>query len=247
MRNDSEARSCTAPVDPDDPRTTYWERAAESAWGKYISGMEKDAILRAHALAGKPTKAVEIGCEGGRWSQMLAERGWKMTCTDVNAKVLATCQSRLPAASCILVEPSSEGIPCETASMGLMLCIEVPPVIKSSWFPRESARVLAEHGLLVGVFFNRWSVRGLLGHATAAIRHSYDYYELSYGAWRRRLRKSGFAFRYEKGFCWFPFKRASNSRHIPLFVGIERYSRLQEAPELSPWVVFVAQRQSGHI
>lgn len=39
---------------------TFWELAAQSLWGTYISEIEKDAILRAHNIAGKPSRALEI-------------------------------------------------------------------------------------------------------------------------------------------------------------------------------------------
>ena len=133
---------------------TFWERAARSAWGTYISEIEKEAVLRAHDIAGKPARALEIGCEGGRWSKLFSDLNWKMTCTDIDPRVLKICQLRLPTASCVAVEPGSREIPCETNSIGLLLCVEVPPVIKSRWFLDESRRVLTEGGLIVGVFFN---------------------------------------------------------------------------------------------
>ena len=224
---------------------TFWELAAQSLWGTYISEIEKEAILRAHDIAGEPTRALEIGCEGGRWSKLLSDLNWKMTCTDVDAQVLRLCQLRLPTASCIIVEPGSGEIPCQTNSIGLLLCVEVPPVIKSRWFPDESRRVLTGGGLIVGVFFNLVSWRGLLAHLTAPMRGSYDYFDLSYTAWRETLCSNGFTIVHERGLCWFPFRRSSNSSLIPAFVGIERHLGLQKLPELSPWVVFVARKQSA--
>lgn len=224
--------------------STYWEVAAQSFWGSYISAAEKEAILRAHELAGDPASALEIGCEGGRWSRLLSERGWKMTCTDVDSKVLDVCQERLPFASCILADPECEEIPCAANSVALLLCVEVPPVIKASWFPAECRRVLTEGGLMVGVFFNLHSWRGLLAHATASMRRSYDYFDHSYASWRKSLRGNGFTMVHERGLCWFPFRRSSNSRIVPSCVAIERCLGLQKLPELSPWVVFIARKQS---
>ncbi len=226
-------------------QATFWEHAAQSAWGTYISEIEKEAILRAHDIACKPARALEIGCEGGRWSKLLSGLEWKMTCTDVDARVLRLCKMRLPAASCILVEPESEEIPCEASRIGLLLCVECPPVIKSGWFLDESRRVLTEGGLIVGVFFNLVSWRGLLAHLTAPMRRSYDYFGLSYAAWRKKLRSNGFAVVHERGLCWFPFRRSSNSSLIPACVGFERRMGLQKLPELSPWVVFIARKNSA--
>jgi hypothetical protein len=48
---------------------TFWERVATTKWGHYISRMEERAILRAAFWAEKPTQALEIGCDGSRWSK----------------------------------------------------------------------------------------------------------------------------------------------------------------------------------
>src|ERR1700739_3060920 len=184
---------------------TFWELAAQSLWGTYISEIEKDAVLRAHNIAGKPSRALEIGCEGGRWSKLLSDLSWKMTCTDVDAKVLKLCQLRLPAASCIVVEPGSDQIPCETNSIELLLCMEVAQVVNAHWFPQESRRVLTAGGLIVGIFLNFASWRGLLSRLTVPMRRSYAYYELSYIAWRKTLCSNGFNGDNERGVCLVSF------------------------------------------
>src|SRR5579871_1312068 len=105
--------------------STYWEAIADTRWGRYVSQLEKAAILRAHHLATRPTTALEIGCEGGRWSRILSDLGWSLTCTDIDPELLRVCQRRLPEARCVLVDPNSTELPSETASIGLLLCIEV--------------------------------------------------------------------------------------------------------------------------
>jgi SAM-dependent methyltransferase len=118
---------------------TLWEMIASTKWGSYISEIEKRALLKAHILAARPAEALEIGCEGGRWSKLLSDLGWKMTCIDVDAKALAICQRRLPAADCILVDSQARKLPCNTGSLGLVLCIEVPHVMPDSdWFISEA-------------------------------------------------------------------------------------------------------------
>src|SRR5215217_278249 len=80
--------------------STYWEKAAETEWGAYISDIERRTILRAHELSAQVSVALEIGAEGGRWSKLLANFGWSIVCTDINAETLAICQKRIPAAEC---------------------------------------------------------------------------------------------------------------------------------------------------
>lgn len=234
---ESQTRNCDVSAEP-----TFWEQIAQSAWGRYISRIEREAILNAHHLAGRPSRGLEIGCEGGRWSKLLSDLGWKMTCTEIDAQLLTICAKQVPTASCILVQPSDSQIPCESESVGLLLCVEVGAVIKSHWLPGEASRILIEDGLLVGVFFNFLSYRGLIAQCTASLRGSYEYYECSYPLWRKGLSRNGFRFLHEVGLCWFPFRRASNSVLIPVFTRIEHRIGLQRLPTISPWVVFVAQK-----
>ncbi len=221
---------------------TYWEKVAKSRWGSYTSEIEKDAILRSHYLTTRPTTALEIGCEGGRWSKLLSDFGWRLICTDVNQQTLNICKKRIPTAKCILVSPDDSKIPCNTESRGLVLCIEVSPAITADWFIDEVFRVLQKGGLVVGTFWNQLSYRGLLQHFIASSRGSYDWYSLSYSAWKRRFRTRGFTFIHEEGFYWFPFQRASNSPLVPVTTRIERFLGLRKLVCLSPWVVFVAQK-----
>jgi SAM-dependent methyltransferase len=175
---------------------------------------------------------------------MLTELGWSMTCTDVNAEMLAVCAARLPGARCVLADADASFLPFPDRSALLVLCLEVEPVVHSDWFPAEVARVLRSEGELVGVAWNRWSARGL---ATSTItrlrgRGRHPYYRHSYRTWRRRMEAAGLQMIEERGLCWFPFSRASNSSLVPLAAAIEERTRLWKLPSLSPWVIFTARQ-----
>ena len=225
---------------------TFWERAATTKWGRYVSHIEEGAILKAASLAGKPAQALEIGCDGGRWSRLLSDSGWQMTCIDVDPKTLAVCQRKMPTAKCILSSPQDETIPCKADSTSLLLCVEVAPVIQSHWLLPEACRVLRENGILVGVFWNRTSVRGFawrikhrLVPDTGAV-----FYSRPYSDWRKDLVRAGFQLVHEEGFCWSFFGRESNSPLIPLFTRLERLLQLHRMTAFSPWIVFIARKNS---
>lgn len=220
----------------------FLERSHQSAFGRYKEQIEKSAILRAHRLAATTGNALEIGCGTGRWSKMLSDLGWTMTCTDVNEWVLESCKGKVPTAKCILVRPEDSRLPCDSGSMGLIVCMEVVSVIKSPWFPEESARVLCSGGLMVGVFLNLLSYSGAIAHFTASLRRTYDYYDTPYALFKRRMERKGFTFLHQNGMCWFPFRITSNSRFIPAFTRIEKTLALGKLPHVSPWIVFVAQK-----
>jgi SAM-dependent methyltransferase len=223
---------------------TYWEKVAATRWGAYVSEIEKQAILQAQSMAGKPGRALEMGCEGGRWSKLLADLGWQMTCVDVDPQTMAVCQRKVPAARCILRSPRDETIPCEADSMDLLVCVEVAPVIQSDWFLPEAGRVLCKNGILVGVCWNRTSARGVFSRVKQRLAPDTDtaFYSRSYSGWRKDLGRAGFQLVHEEGFCWSPFGRASNSPLVPFFTRLERLLGLHRMTKFSPWIVFVARK-----
>lgn len=223
---------------------TYWERVAESRWGRYTTEIARNGIMRAHRLASPPADAFEIGCEGGRWAKLLADQGWQMICTDVDAGALRVCQDRIPEATCILVRPEDTRLPYEE-KVRLLLCLEVVNVIQSPWFIGEAGRILEHDGVLIGVFWNGRSLRGLLYRLVSAFTgRSFSFYTQAYPTWRRQLELAGFRIQYEEGYCWFPFSRGSNSFLIPFCIRLERLLRLNRLIAYSPWVIFIA-RKSG--
>lgn len=223
--------------------TTEWDRVATSRWGAYVSNIERRAITYALDRLPGPGDALDLGCGAGRWSRLLADRGWRTVCTDVSAEALSICQHRVPSARCILRRPNERTLPSPSGSVRLLLCIEVPPVMQSEWFVPESARVLQRGGLLVAVCWNLLSVRGLFCHARAACRPDADYYRTAYLTWRRNVTRGGFRVLHEEGFCWFPHRRNSNSRLVRVATSFENLLGLRRLTPLSPWVAAVLQKQ----
>jgi SAM-dependent methyltransferase len=225
---------------------TYWERIAETAWGAYISNIEKQAVLEAHRRFEKPGCAAEIGCDGGRWSKLLSDSGWDLTCIDVREQALTICKERIPTARHILVDGARTSLPLSTGSMDLLLCMEVFPVIRSDWFIAESYRVLAGGGVVVGVFLNFLSFRGLFHRAREVFgktNRGSGLYDRAYFRWKKRLQHTGFRIVQEKGLCWFPLTRSSNSRFVPVFEFFENALALNRIIGLSPWIVFAAEKR----
>jgi SAM-dependent methyltransferase len=222
---------------------TQWERAARTRWGRYITQIEAGLLEQTARHADRATLALEIGAEGGRWTGRVIELGWRVICTDVDPDMVQIRQARHPKARCVLVRLADTTLPCESSAAGLVLCIEVGPVMTSDWFPGEALRVLKPGGLLLGVFWNRLSIRGMLAHWRAVRAGQLDYYRLAYVPWRRNMQAGGLSFLYEEGICWFPFARTSNARLIPFFVWLESVLGLRRAVAFSPWIVFLAQKQ----
>ena len=223
---------------------TYCDKLARSRWGTYITEVEKRVMLKAHDLSsGKHDVALEIGCEGGRWSKLLADLGWDMICTDIDPDTLAICQKRIPQAKCILVGIEDETLPCESESLRLLLCVEVNLVIPSDWFISEAFRVLQDGGLIVGTFTNKLSLRGYFSNLVSLMKGISASYTVTYPSWRNKFCSQGFKMVHQEGICWFPFSRDSNSPLIPILTQTEYYLGLRRLPSLSPIIVFLAQKR----
>jgi SAM-dependent methyltransferase len=214
---------------------------AETRWGRYITSIEREAVLAAASEFATPGAGLEVGCDGGRWCRQLIERGWHMTATDTNPQALNLCRRRNPAVSCILVSPTDEYIPVGSNTMDLLLCLEVLD-IASKWFLPEAQRVLKPGGVMVGVLLNRRSWRGVLNCAQARATGASPLYTSTYAGFRRSLEACGFQLVAHRGCCWAPFPRKSDSRWVKLGTDAERLLGLQRLTALSPWVVFSARR-----
>lgn len=232
------------------PGMTHWDHVAETTtWGRYITDIEKRAVLRAESLAGPPGAALDIGCGGGRWTKLLVDRGWNVTATEVNQQALAICRRNVPAARSLLAQADDRTLPLATGAARLVLCIEVIPVIESAWFPAESHRVLAAGGVLAGVYFNSRSWRAIAWRLKQRLllgRRGNEFYRETYSSWRERMRRTGFELIHEESFCWGPFRRDSNSPLVPACARVERTLGLHHVVSWSPWVVFLARKKPAN-
>jgi ubiquinone/menaquinone biosynthesis C-methylase UbiE len=224
---------------------TYWEIIAKTKWGSYVYEVEKEVVIRANTMSNRRTTLLDLGTGGGRWAQLLSNMGWTdIICIDVNPQDLNICHKRIPDALCVLTDPGARAIPAKSESVEFLLCIEVPTVINSEWFIEESFRVLRSGGLLLATLHNKFSYRTLL-HRIGAFRSPSmrnSYYKLSYNKFRRNLFQTGFKVIHQKGFCWPPFSRTSDSKLVPSFIKIEKHLGLKNVPKVSPWVIVIAQK-----
>jgi SAM-dependent methyltransferase len=233
----------------DDPMT-HWEGINQFRWGRYLSREEERLVRRASDMGKRtltpPFTALDIGCEGGRWAHLLRDEGWSVSATDVDASSLATCSTRLPDVACILMNAADTRLPMPDASQSLVVCIEVAPVVNSTWLFPEATRVVRVGGLLALVMWNRRSLRGAVVAAESRLRgRPNEFYRHSYAERRRRLSSAGFAVVEDRGLCWFPFRRTSDSRLVPVATTLERLLGLDRLTGVSPWVLLLARRCEG--
>ena len=223
--------------------STFWETAAETRWGNYITRIERDMLRAVCGSFPQPGSGLEIGCEGGRWCRMLTDVGWQMTATDIDPDALALCQQRNPTIRCVLAHADDRELPSATASVDLLLCLEVPPLADQVWFYREAGRVLKPGGKLVGTLNNLCSWRGAAVAAKSMLLGRRHFYTVSFRAFKKTLAEHGIAIDAAHGCCWPPFGRHSDSRLVGPATAVERMLQLHKLPSISPWVVYTATRQ----
>jgi SAM-dependent methyltransferase len=225
-----------------------WERLmAETRYGRYADEIESRLVSFALSKHSSRGVLLDIGCEGGRRSQLFADQGWEITALDTDGEALETCKQRVPDGHCILADPHDQKLAVGTQAFDVALCIEVGPVIHQQWAVGEFARVLRPGGRFVGVCWNRTSWRGFLYHHSPALRITGSNplvgYPIRYSDFRNEMVKSGFAFEKEVGYAWGPFRRNSNSALMPVWMAFEKFSGLQRIVGLSPMVAFVCRKQ----
>lgn len=229
---------------------TFWEDVRQrTRWGQYVTSVERGILHAAFSAAKQPAVALEIGSEGGYWTRLLVEKGWRVICTEVDERAIALSRERVPSATYIRVSPDDTTLPCAAGSVHLIVCFEVFPVIHSDWFFAEAARALAPGGLVAGVTHNRTSFRSVANRFLNSVDRkrkadleNKTLYRFGYREWRHQLAATGFQVVKEEGMCWLPFQRKSNFFLIPHLTRFEDMVGLRKVTEYSPWIAFVAQK-----
>ena len=225
---------------------TRWESAGATAWGSYLTEAHRRVLVRALGLAPGQGAAMDVGCEGGRWSRYLVERFTPTICTDIDPAVLGICAERLPQATCVLTGVADERFAVGDGELAMLVVFEVDPVVSAPWFSKEAARVLQTGGVLAFTHINPASLRGVAYRGLALVnraRREREFYRgPSYASVRRSLVRAGLEMVHEEGLAWPPFTRESDSRLIPAAVRLERALGLPRLVPVSPWVLGLARR-----
>ena len=225
---------------------TFYEYAADTVWGRYLNAPGEAALRAAASSLGGGT-SLDVGCDAGRWSQLLADLGFSPVCVDVREEALEICRRRLPSARCHLAQPDDVSFPVADGSIDLLLAWEVPPVTNAAWFAPEAARVVRSGGLLICTIFNPVSIRGLAYRCAMLVspsrRKDRVYGGPSFARATADLDAQGFDLLSAEGLGWAPFSRLSNAPLIPFFVRLERVLGLRRLVRFSPFVVLVARRR----
>lgn len=238
------ARSAVAEVRAG-PQDYYWDAAAETSMGAYVTSVETAFIARVLDGVGKVTCAVDAGAGTGRISRVLAARATRVIAIEVNPALTGALASVAPNVTPLLIDPQATELPLRDGSADCITAIEVPDLAQRAWFWTECARVLRPEGRLVLTLQNRRSWKGLLARVDRGryrARFGAAYYEMSLGELASGLQRAGFTIEEASGFNWLPLRRGSDSPLVRPLAAVERLLGLRSLARLSPWVVLSARR-----
>src|SRR5579864_2046798 len=132
-----------------------WESLmSQTRYGRYADRIESQMIQYVLAEHTEPGVLLDVGCEGGRWSKVFADRRWQIIAIDVDARALRICEARIPSARCVIADPKAHRLAADNESVDVALCVEVGPVIHRDWAVPEFARVVKRGAYIAAVCWN---------------------------------------------------------------------------------------------
>jgi SAM-dependent methyltransferase len=231
------------------PTGYYWDTAAETSMGRYITEAESSFIADTiAALDGELDCIVDAGAGTGRLSGMLAVRARRVLALETNADLTPALSRVASNVTAALVSPEATRIPVRDGSADVVVCIEVPDLAQHAWFWHECSRVLKPSGRLVLTLQNRRSWKGLTARADRGryrSRYGAEYYGMSFDELVGGLRSAGLEVESANGYNWLPFRRGSDSPFVRPLAAAERLLGLRALSELSPWVILAARRSKS--
>jgi ubiquinone/menaquinone biosynthesis C-methylase UbiE len=159
-----------------------YDRIAAEYDGRYerndYSGIERTlTTFVSQAPRPHPLSALEVGCGTGHWLRVVHESGIDTAGVDPSEQMLRIAHTRLPGAR--LVRARAEALPCRTASLDRVFCVNALHHFSDRVaFFREARRVLSDGGALLTI--------GLDPHTGLDRWWIYDYFPTALIADRRR-------------------------------------------------------------
>lgn len=211
---------------------TFWEKAAKTRMGKYLTRMETSFVSDSINQA-RPQMILDVGAGAGKFSLLAAEKNATVVSIDLDAYGLK--RLKLQNKHAYIIQADARKIPLKGEVFDAIFMVEVLDYIsEADEVFKECHRTLKLDSVLVFSFGNKSSFKQKLRELRGkSYTHSYD----RIMQW---LAATGFAVTRKMGFNWGLFGRTSESRLVPLSVGVEKLFGLRRIPSLSPWVMLHA-------
>ncbi|HEY40945.1 MAG TPA: class I SAM-dependent methyltransferase [Dehalococcoidia bacterium] len=228
-----------------EPGQYFWDFAAKTAVGQYITEREDEFLRRCLVdFPNKPKVIVDAGAGSGRFETLLASfASWVIT-TEIDQSLVHRLSQAGNNVLPLLVSDTAKCLPLADDSVDCVVCMEVPALAEQNWFYAECLRVLRPGGAIIVSVTNRLSWKGALAvlRPKRYVRKHARYYQRTIRDVRLTLKRDGFAIRRVAGLNWIPFPHASDSPLVRPVVVLEKTIGLHRLNCLSPWVLVEARK-----
>jgi len=216
----------------DDSTETFWEVAARTRMGTYLTKMEMNFFLDSIDFS-ECDLVCDIGAGSGKFSLVAAQKNVAVVALDLDLHGIRRLKAKDGRVNVVLADaralPLKNNIACAAFTFEVVDYIpELGTVLM------ECRNVLKSGHPLVFSFGNLSSIKSKVRQMSG------KNYKHSYGEAISDLHKLGFDINKERGFNWLPFNRTSENKLVPLSAKIERLFGLRKIPRWSPWVLIKA-------
>lgn len=216
---------------------TFWEIAARTKMGSYLTKIETDFFRE--AINNPDYKLVcDVGTGAGKFTLIAVEKGLETISLDIDLHGLK--RLRLKTSKVQLVQADARALPFKSDVFDAVFSMEVVDYIP------ELDKVLADCSLisksgagLIFSFGNQSSLKSKIRNMQGK-NYMHSYREVMDG-----LDKAGYKVLRKKGFNWLPFNRTSENSLIPLLGKLERVFGFRRVVRYSPWVLVKAKLQKS--
>jgi len=209
----------------------YWDYVNEKTkMGLYITKTEKkliDESLEEEKIL------LDVGGGSGRFAVPLYEKGYNIVCLEkdfIPLKKLNRKNSGIKS-----VRADAADMPFKDNTFDCIIAVQIIDYLPEEQFLKEITRILKNKRRLILTISNKNSLRNFLRKSN----HK-NFYKYSFEEMKEILKGLGFDIKKARGYCWVPFKRASNNKLIPVFSFMEKTFQLKFFYSVSPWVFIEA-------
>ncbi len=211
---------------------TFWEVAARTKMGSYLTKIETDFFRE--AINNPDYKLVcDVGTGAGKFSLIAVEKNLETVSLDIDLHGLK--RLRLKTRKVHLIQADARALPLKPGIADAVFSMEVLDYIPELDKVLTECRTISKNGAgLTFSFGNQSSFKSKVRNMQGK-NYMHSYNEVIAG-----LNKAGYKILKKKGFNWLPFNRSSENISIPLLGKLERIFGFRRVVRYSPWVLMSA-------
>jgi len=215
---------------------TFWESAARTKMGSYLTEIEADFFRE--AINNPDYKVVcDVGTGAGKFTLIAVEKGLETVSLDIDLHGLK--RLRLKTRNVHMIQADARALPFKPDVFDVVFSMEVVDYIPELDRVLAECRAISKNG--AGFFFSFGNQSSLKSKIRNMQGKNYMH---SYNEVIAELDKTGYKILKKKGFNWLPFNRSSENFLIPLLGKLERIFGLRRAVRHSPWVLIKAKLEN---